>query len=66
MVRDLFEIASMFIVVAGAALLIGHPNATATVVQSAGNTFAGLLAQVELAQNTSGIGGSSPFVNFAN
>lgn len=56
MVRDLFEIASMFIVVAGAALLIGHPTATATVAQAVGGTFAGLLAQVELAPNTSGIG----------
>jgi hypothetical protein len=57
--RDLFEIASLFIGVAFAALLIGHPAGTAQVVQSITQGFGYDLATVELAGGAAGNSGIS-------
>lgn len=52
--RDLFEIAALFIAVAFAALLVGHPSGTAQVVQSISQGFGMDLATVELAGGYAG------------
>lgn len=46
--KDLFGIASLFIGVAFAALLIGHAEGTSSVVRAVGGTFNDLLKTVEL------------------
>lgn len=55
--RGLFGIAALFIGVAFAALLIGHSQGSATVINAVGRNFGGLLSTVELAGG--GFGGSS-------
>jgi hypothetical protein len=55
--RDLFEIAALFIGVAFAALLIGHPSGTEQVVQSITRGFGYDLATVELAGGAAGNSG---------
>lgn len=55
--KDLFEIAALFIGVAFAALLIGHPQGTAQVVQSISQGFGMDLATVELAGGYAGSSG---------
>lgn len=52
--KDLFEIAALFVGVAFAALLIGHPQGTAQVVQSVTQGFGYDLATVELAGGAAG------------
>lgn len=64
--RDIFEIAALFIGVAFAALLIGHPQGTAQVVQAVTQGFGYDLATVELAGGAAGNSGiyngiNSPF-----
>lgn len=49
MAKDLFEIAALFIGVAFAALLVGHPSGASQVVGSIGQAFGMNLATVELA-----------------
>ena len=62
--RDLFEIASLFIGVAFAALLVGHPQGTAQVVQAVTEGFGMDLATVELAGGYAGSSGiNSPYQN---
>lgn len=55
--RDIFEIAALFIGVAFAALLIGHPSATAQVTQAITQGFGYDLATVELAGGAAGNSG---------
>ena len=55
--RDLFEIAALFIGVAFAALLIGHPSGTQTVVGAITQGFGYDLATVELAGGAAGNSG---------
>lgn len=55
--HGLFEIASLFIGVAFAALLIGHPSGTSQVVSSIGQAFGMNLATVELAGGYAGSAG---------
>jgi hypothetical protein len=57
--RELFELAALFVGVAFAALLIGHPGGTATVVDAVGSNFGKLLATVELSGGYSGFAGSA-------
>jgi hypothetical protein len=55
--KDVFEIAAMFVGVAFAALLIGHPSGTAQVVKSLSDAFGMNLATVELAGGYAGNSG---------
>lgn len=57
MARDLFELASLFVGVAFAALLIGHASQTATVVEAVTRGFGMDLATVELAGGYAGSSG---------
>jgi hypothetical protein len=62
--KDLFEIAALFIGVAFAALLVGHAQGTATVVQSVSQGFGYDLATVELAGGAAGSSGISNGYSF--
>lgn len=62
--RDIFEIAALFIGVAFAALLIGHPSATAQVTQAITQGFGYDLATVELAGGAAGNSGIYNGLNF--
>lgn len=55
--REVFGIAALFIGVAFAALLIGHPSATAQVTQAVTQGFGYDLATVELAGGAAGNSG---------
>lgn len=57
MARNLFELASLFVGVAFAALLIGHAQGTATVVDAISRGFGMDLATVELAGGYAGSSG---------
>lgn len=64
--REVFEIASLFIGVAFAALLVGHSQGTAQVVQAITQGFGYDLATVELAGGAAGSSGiSSGYGNFS-
>lgn len=62
--RDIFEIAALFIGVAFAALLIGHPSATAQVTRAITEGFGYDLATVELAGGAAGNSGTYSGLGF--
>ena len=65
--RDVFELAALFVGVAFAALLVGHAQGTATVVKAVTQGFGYDLATVELAGGAAGNAGfGSGFGSFAD
>jgi hypothetical protein len=65
-VKELFSLAALLVGVAFAALLIGHPQGTATVVGAVSQGFGNLLATVELAGGYAGNSGMQSPYQFGN